>query len=168
MGVISGLLVMLLFLGIVGGVITMLVLGQVYLSKKESPWLGLILPIISFSLSMLIILAIVLFAVAPSEVGPTQIHSGRIYLFDEDFQNFPPERHERFEEEGILAPQTEVSHLVDYGTIGAQPARVSLVIGVVFVVFNIPTGILLIIYFSCRGKRRKQRALDIMSVQDLG
>ena len=36
-----------------------------------------------------------------------------------------------------------------------------------FLVFNIPTTVLFAIYAACRGKRRKQRALEKMSVQDL-
>jgi len=37
----------------------------------------------------------------------------------------------------------------------------------IFFLYNIPTVILLAIYFVCRSKRNKQRALDKMIAQDL-
>jgi len=38
----------------------------------------------------------------------------------------------------------------------------------IFVLCNIATGILIAIYTIFRGKRNKQRALEMMSIQDLG
>jgi len=37
----------------------------------------------------------------------------------------------------------------------------------IFFLWNIPTILLLAIYFACRSKRNKQRALEKMSIQDL-
>ena len=37
----------------------------------------------------------------------------------------------------------------------------------VFLLCNIPTGVLLATYVACRGKRNRQRALGKMSIQDL-
>jgi Na+-driven multidrug efflux pump len=36
-----------------------------------------------------------------------------------------------------------------------------------FFAYNVPTVVLLVIYFVCRGKRRRKQALDKMNVQDL-
>ena len=36
-----------------------------------------------------------------------------------------------------------------------------------FLLYNIPTAILLVIYAACKGNRKKQRDLEKMSVQDL-
>jgi len=59
---------------------------------------------------------------------------------------------------------TVVNHLVDYGRI--RVASVSRIVFVVFII-NLPTIVLLAIYAGCRSGHRKQRALDLMSLQDL-
>lgn len=46
-----------------------------------------------------------------------------------------------------------------FGWVGATAAF--------FFTYNIPTVILLVIYFACRGKQRRKKALDKMNVQDL-
>jgi hypothetical protein len=56
------------------------------------------------------------------------------------------------------------------GQTTTQVSSISSIIGgaiYVFVLYNIPTGVLLAIYAACRGKRSTQRALEKMSVQDL-
>lgn len=37
-----------------------------------------------------------------------------------------------------------------------------------WLIANIPTCVLLAIYFACRGKYRKRKQLDKMNIQDLG
>ena len=86
-----------------------LVVLQVFLSKRESKWPGLILPLLSFLYSLVMALS----AVA---------YNGGI----------------------------------PWGTILA-----SLILG------NIPTVILLAIYFACREKFRKRSELDKMHINDL-
>ena len=85
------------------------ILLQIYLSKKESKWPGLVLPIISFLISFVYPLNMAI----PS-VG------------------------------GFI---------------------VALILG--WLLANIPTIILLAIYFSCRGKQRRNKQLDKMNIQDL-
>jgi hypothetical protein len=87
------------------------ILLQIFLSKKASKWAGLILPIITFCVSVILIL----FNVA--NIG------------------------------------TVASVII--ATIGA------------FMYGNIPTAVLLAIYAACRGKRKRRRDLEKMSVQDL-
>ena len=93
-------------LAILAGIIVL----QIFLSKKDSHWLGLILPIVSFLLSFLF----------PMGMLSTGDSGQDILLF-------------------LLA----------------------LLLG------NIPTIILLVIYFACRESRRKKAQLDKMKIQDL-
>lgn len=86
-----------------------LILLQIYLSKRESRWAGLMLPIISFLISFIYPLNMAI----PS--------AGR-YI-------------------------------------------VSLILG--WLLANIPTIILLTIYFACRGKQNRNKQLDKMNIQDL-
>ena len=86
-----------------------LVVLQVFLSKRESKWPGLILPLLSLLISLLLVLNVT-------------VHNGE----------FP------------------------WG-----PILASLILG------NIPTALLLVIYFACREKLRKRSELDKMQINDL-
>ena len=97
------ILVVLLF---IAGVIVL----QIFLSKRESKWPGLVLPIISFLISFIYPLNMAI----PSVGG---------FVF-------------------------------------------ALILG--WLIANIPTIVLLTIYFACRGKQRRNKQLDKMNIQDLG
>lgn len=99
----------LVFLLFIAGVIAL----QMFLSKKESKWPGLVLPIIAFLFGLLYPLNMI----APSE----GVNAGFIFQM-------------------IL----------------------------VWLLGNIPTIVLLTIYFACRGKQRRNKQLDKMNIQDLG
>ena len=86
-----------------------LVVLQVFLSKRESKWPGLILPLLSFLYSLVMALSAVAYN----------------------------------------------------GGIPWGPILASLILG------NIPTVILLAIYFACREKFRKRSELDKMHISDL-
>ena len=86
-----------------------LVVLQVFLSKRESKWPGLILPLLSFLYSLVMALSAVAYN----------------------------------------------------GVIPWGPILASLILG------NIPTVILLAIYFACREKFRKRSELDKMHINDL-
>jgi hypothetical protein len=101
----SKLLFLIIFLG---GIIIM----QVFLSRRENKWLGLILPIISIMFSILTVLG-----------------------------------------------------LAFYGN--QSTAEIIFQLIMVFLLSNIPTIILLAIYFACREKFKKNRELDKMNIQDL-
>ena len=88
------------------------ILLQIYLSKKESKWPGLVLPIITFLFGLLYPLNMV----APSD----GVAVGFIFQM-------------------IL----------------------------IWLLGNIPTIVLLAIYFGCRGKHRRNKQLDKMNIQDL-
>ena len=83
---------------------------QVWLSEKENKYLGLVLPLITFIITLL----------------------------------FP-------------------LNMLGTGTLMADLFRVMLV----WLIANIPTIILLIIYYICRGKQRKNKQLDKMKILDL-
>ena len=97
------LVVLLLFLA---GV----VLLQVFLSKRESHWPGLVLPLISFLYALVLVLNAAYFV--------------------------------------------SMAHAV-------------LTTVLVFVIGNLPTAVLLAIYFACREKRKKRDELERMRIEDL-
>lgn len=101
-------ILLLILLAFLAGIIWL----QVFLSKKESKWPGLVMPIISFLFGLLYPLNMV----APSE--------------------------------GV--------------TVGFIIEMI-----IVWALGNIPTFVLLAIYFGCRGKNRKHKELDKMNIQDL-
>ena len=85
---------------------------QVFLSRRESPWPGLMLPGLSLLLSLIPLLNV---AVLP----------------------------------------------------GSGAGNVLTALLLVFLLYNIPTLVLLVIYFACRGKYRRRREIDKMNAQDL-
>lgn len=93
-------------------VIAGIVCLQIFLSKRESRWPGLVLPVLAFLFGLLYPL-------------------------------------------NMIAPDEGIT--------------VSFIIQMLIVWFigNIPTIILLAIYFGCRGKQRRNKQLDKMNIQDL-
>lgn len=90
---------------IVGGILL-----QIFLSKRESKWPGLVLPIITFILSL-------------------------VYILN-------------------IAPTESVRQII-------------VLIISTFLITNIPTVILLAIYFICQKKVKSIREIDKMNIQDL-
>jgi len=93
-------------------VIAGIVCLQIFLSKRESRWPGLVLPVLAFLFGLLYPLNMI----APDE--------------------------------GIT-----VSFIIQ--------------MLIVWLIGNIPTIILLAIYYGCRGKQRRNKQLDKMNIQDL-
>ena len=85
------------------------VLLQIFLSRREGKWPGLVLPVLSFLYSLVMALSAVAYN----------------------------------------------------GGIPWGPILASLILG------NIPTALLLVIYFACREKLRKRSELDKMNINDL-
>ena len=119
-----------------------IILLQIYLSKKENKWLGLVLPIISFCISLIAVFNIAAYTTTGSLSLQTLDENGAV-----------------IQEEVLETPNT---------TQPAQdiPSLISMV-GSVFLLYNIPTIVLLAIYFGCREKQRQRKALDKMQAQDL-
>lgn len=127
-------LAIVIFIALIGGFIWL----QIYLSKKDNKWLGLILPILSFCLSLI---------VALGATGYRLNTETKIQTIDENGEVIS---------ESIL-DETQDEDME------------SNIVGIIyiFVVCNIPTIVLLVIYFAFREKKRQQLALEKMSVQDL-
>lgn len=89
-----------------------IIMLQIFLSKRESKWPGLVLPMISFLFGLLYPL-------------------------------------------NMMAPPEGV-------TAGFVVQMI-----IVWLIGNIPTFVLLAIYFGCRDKYRKNKQLDKMNIQDL-
>jgi len=100
-------ILLVIFLVVCAGAVVL----QVFLSRKENRWLGLILPLVSLLISLL-------------------------YVFN----------------------------VISMGDM----ASTIWVICLTFLLANIPTAVLLVIYFACREKYKRKRNLDKMSAQDLG
>lgn len=96
---------LLLLLLLAGGIVL-----QVFLSKRESKWPGLVLPVVTFLWSLVMVL-----------------------------------------------------NVAAFGSLAQAIANVLMV----FLLSNLPTAVLLAIYFACREKRRKRAELDKMNLSDL-
>jgi hypothetical protein len=122
-----GGLILILLLLVGAGVIV----PQVFLSRKESKWPGLILPIISFGISLVAVGGLTFFPTA----GATLTENGEVI-------------------EQVTTQTAEIS-------------SVAMTVITTFLLCNISTAVLLIIYAACRGTRKRRRELEKMSVQDL-
>ena len=124
-----------LFLFFLLAILVGAVVLQVYLSKKESKWPGLVLPTITFALSLLVVIGMAAFVGESSFTQSEYIDGEWVVVFEETHREVAP---------GAAA-------------------------GVIytFLLMNIPTAILLVIYASFRGKRNRQRDMEKMSIQDL-
>jgi len=135
MAVVTGftILFLLFLLGIlVGGIFL-----QIYLSKKDGKWLGLILPLITFSLSLLVVFGMAAY-VGSETFTVSEFVDGELV--------------------------TRVVH--ENQNRQALPGAVAGAI-FTFIMMNIPTVILLIIYKAVREKDKRQREVEKMSVHDL-
>ncbi len=104
------------------GIIIGMIFFQIFLSKKENKWYGLVLPIISFLFSLISVANV---------ATPISYMSSNNSLAETGLA-------------GIIFPMVAT-----------------------FLISNIPTVILLVIYFACREKRRVNKELDKMRIDDL-
>ncbi len=103
---------LIVLLSIAGVIVAGVIVLQIFLSRRESKWPGLVLPIIAFLFGLLYPLSM-----AASSGGIAAGHIFRMIL--------------------------------------------------VWLSGNIPTIIFLVIYWSCRGKQRRNKQLEKMNIQDL-
>lgn len=119
-----------------------IVVLQIYLAKKKNKWLGLILPLITFSISLMALLGVATFY----QIGSVRIESQTIT------------------EDGVVTKQISESPV----EIDTSEVMQSVFIAVyIFVLYNIPTIILLLIYKDGRKKLKKEIELEKMNIQDL-
>lgn len=107
---------------------------QIFLSKRQNKWLGLILPAISFIISLLFVLNMAAFS-SFKTAKSVVLEDGQVI--------------EQIVEEGS-------SEAIDFGPIIY-----------VFLLANIPTLVLLGIYFACRERNKRNKEIDRMNIQDL-
>ena len=127
---------MLLWSAVLAGIIAL----DVWLSRRKSRWPGLIMPIISFALSLLLVFGFVAFSAvsATSELQVTDAETGEII-----------HQEQRVEE-------------VSGWTLGD-----TVQLGILLLVGNIPTFVLLGTYYIGREKLRRDKLLEKMHIQDL-
>ncbi|MBS6641873.1 MAG: hypothetical protein KH295_12615 [Clostridiaceae bacterium] len=127
---------MLLLAAVLAGIIAL----EVWLSRRKSRWPGLIMPIISFALSLLLVFGFVAFSAvsATSELQVTDAETGEII-----------HQEQRVEE-------------VSGWTLGD-----TVQLGILLLVGNIPTFVLLGTYYIGREKLRRDKLLEKMHIQDL-
>lgn len=112
---------------------------QIFLSKRENKWLGLILPGVCVVYSLLMVLGMATFTSTTTQVT-TITEDGQV-----------------------------IENIVDEETDESLMNKISIIIFTiaVFAISNIPTFVLMGIYFGCRGKRKKNLQLEKMNIQDL-
>ena len=147
---------------------------QIFLSKRENKFVGLIIPIIQFVLSLVIVLSFSVNAVAfvsyESDEN-TSISYSEVYDDTIDSEYDDVTISESLDDEYDEYDDADVDETLDYGDdeVGSStrfPVLPSIII--LFILTNIPTTISLIIYFvNCKGKPKKKQ-LDKINIQDLG
>ena len=127
---------MLLLAAVLAGIIAL----EVWLSRRKSRWPGLIMPIISFALSLLLVFGFVAFSAvsATSELQVTEAETGE-----------------------IIHQEQRVEEVSDW-TLGD-----TVQLGILLLVGNIPTFVLLGTYYVGREKLRRDKLLEKMHIQDL-
>jgi hypothetical protein len=151
------LVVVLLMFGLFGGSIIL----QIFLSKKASKWPGLVLPGITFFLSILTILVIVL------NVGGSFRTVDQSVVGTPDGKRFVVNEVNSSNQDGNGDSSTKDVFVLTNGE--RNNGFMSIIFPCVFYLFliNIPTAIYLAIYYGVRGKRKQQKELDKMKSLDL-
>ena len=136
--IIARILVLILALALCAGIIFL----QFFLSKHKSKWLGLILPLAAFLISLLVTMNIAVSynLASGGVVQVTQYIDGQWFITTE---------------------YADLEHGLQRIP-GAVASAVSL-----FLLFNIPTAIFLVIYKVVRSKQKRLRDIEKMSLQDL-
>ena len=125
------------FLAVIIGLIFL----QIFLSKKQNKWLGLILPLMCLIFSLITMGSIATFFSVKGELSLQQISP-----------------------EGEVIEEVIVEQDIEpVGNLGTTIFQIL----VVLAIYNIPTGIFLAIYFACREQFKKNSMLGKMNIQDL-
>ena len=136
----TAVLVTLLNTLIIAAVFVGIIALEVWLSRRRSRWPGLILPAVTLVLSLLMVLGFVAF----SRGGAT----AEMQVIDQ--------------ETGEIVYQEQTVETEPDWTLGDAAQ-----LGVVLLVGNIPTFVLLGAYYIGREKLRREKMLEKMNIQDL-
>lgn len=132
---------MMILLGVIVAAIAGIIVLQIFLSKNNNPWLGLVLPFICLCFSVIVTLGCVPYST---------VTTGYQEMIVEDEDGIEVVERKEIKQEG------ENTFLE--GTV---------IVVITFVFYNIPTAILLLIYFTVREKGKSDKALEKMKLQDL-
>lgn len=116
---------------------------QVYLSRRESRWPGLVLPILSFILALTAALALMLLTAGPGTLTVTEYGPDGTVINTQTTE---------------VEPEPGPGRSVGETLIGG---------GIAFLVANIPTVIYTAIYCGEREKFRRREQMKKMNIQDL-
>ena len=136
----TAVLVTLLNTLIIAAVFVGIIALEVWLSRRKSRWPGLILPAVTLVLSLLMVLGFAAF----SRGGAT----AEMQVIDQ--------------ETGEIVYQEQTVETEPDWTLGDAAQ-----LGVVLLVGNIPTFVLLGTYYIGREKLRREKTLEKMNIQDL-
>ena len=114
---------------------------QVFLSRRKAWWPGLVMPVLSFLMSLLIVVGNFVFLSLSSTVSGTQVVD---------------------EQTGAVVYQAQQVQQAHDWTVGDTAQM-----GVLLLVSNLPTIVLLAVYFLCRRSLKHKKQLDKMNIQDL-
>ena len=131
----------IILLGVIIAIIAGIIVLQIFLSKKSNPWLGLVLPFICLCFSIIVALGCVSFSA---------VTTGYQEMIVEGEDGIEVVERKEIKQEG--------ENTFWEGTV---------IVVITFVFYNIPTVILLVIYFAVREKGKSDKALKKMKVQDL-
>lgn len=131
------LLVPIIILVFVIGIIFL----QVFLSKKSNKWLGLILPFICLLFSIIVVVGIGSYTTLTS----TQT----VKEYDESGN--------------VVSSQIVAKDLAEDSSVGTNILNGTLV----FIIYNIPTVVLIGIYYASRERQRIEGAINKMKIKDL-
>ena len=148
------------------GFFALFIILQIFLSKKESKWPGLVLPLISFSLSLLLVFLIAAYSIVQTDLQNITVYYDTVIIQLDEIYETHTARAVELEEmraERLTIMETNMQEAdTSFGMM--HLLRVLFI----FLPLNIPTAVFLIIYVVCRPKQKNQRALQMMSLQDLG
>ncbi len=128
-----------ILIALLGGTIAL----QIFLSRRQSRWPGLVLPLICVLVSVFAVLGMARY---------TTISSGEVYYLA-DGKVVESYTHKDVQSKSALTPM------------GGTETFTAVIVP--FLLLNIPTLVLLAIYFACREKRRRQDGVQRMRAQDL-
>ena len=136
----TSIIVTLLNTLIIAAVFVGIIALEVWLSRRKSRWPGLIMPAITFVVSLFLALGVTLFSVggAATEVQVVDEETGEVVYQEQTVEAEP-----------------------DW-TLGDTAQ-----LGLVLLVGNIPTFVLLGAYYIGREKLRREKLLEKMNIQDL-
>lgn len=136
----TSIIVTLLNTLIIAAVFVGIIVLEVWLSRRKSRWPGLVMPAVTFVVSLFLALGVALFSVggAATEVQVVDEETGEVVYQEQTVEAEP---------DWALGDAAQL--------------------GLVLLVGNIPTFVLLGAYYIGREKLRREKLLEKMNIQDL-